>query len=393
MRSLFWIVVAIIVYGSTFPFSFAMPEWNTQNWANWLTTVEQRTTNGDLLSNLLTFIPLGYFAYYYLKARISSKFINAIIVLSGGFLFAFLLQVVQFFIPSRVPTVGDALFDLWGIILGVALAMLAEWGINQNLRLKEHWQQAFMAPLLLIILWCLYQLFPFFPEFSFANISKSLSSLSASPFAVWHLFIFHLMMWWCFFVLVSQNPWFKLTLWRAFSFILGLLLAKLIIAHNPIEWHFVLGSVIGFILADKVTPMISLTQNESTNNKSIKILCSSFVLVFVFTSIYPWFIKMFTSEFNLWPFNAYLKGSLWVNTRTFLEKLFVYGAAFYFLKLMFSEKIKAFLIGFTLIGVIEIMQLFVSFGRADITDLVMFGLIAYSLEKLAEDESFVSAPT
>ena len=391
MRSLFWIVVAIIIYGSTFPFSFAMPEWDGHNWANWLTTTEQKTTNGDMLSNLLTFIPLGYFAYHYLKTKILSKLTNALIVVSGGFLFAFVLQVIQFFIPTRVPTVGDALFDLWGIVFGVALAMLVEWGINRNSILNARWEQAFMAPLLLICLWCMYQLFPFFPEFSSANLIESLSPLWLPPFVIWYSFIFDLMMWWCFFVLVNQNPWFKLTRMRAFYFILGLSLLKLIIAYNSIGWQFLLGAVIGFFLAVKVTPKITLSQGVNGKQRSVKILCTSFIVVLVFSNFYPWFIKMFTSEFNWWPFNTYLKGSLWVNTRTFLEKLFVYGAFFYLLKLLLNDKIKAFLIGFASISLIEFMQLFLSFGRADITDLVMFFLIAYSLEKLAEDESLAPA--
>ncbi|MCW9016720.1 MAG: hypothetical protein OQJ89_07140, partial [Kangiellaceae bacterium] len=245
----------------------------------------------------------------------------------------------------------------------------------------------FMAPLLLIILWCLYQLFPFFPEFSSENFIKSLSPLWSTPFATWYSLIFHLMMWWCFFVLANLNPWFKLTPLRALFFVVGLLLVKMIIAHNPIEWQFILGSTFGYWLANKVTPIELPSQSTAYGKQSIKILCTSFLLVFLLSNIYPWFIKMFTSEFNWWPFNSYLKGSLWVNTRTFLEKLFVYGAAFYFLKLLLGERMKAFLLGLVIISVIEILQLFISFGRADVTDLVMFALIAYSLEKLVEDES------
>jgi glycopeptide antibiotics resistance protein len=76
---------------------------------------------GDLISNILLFLPLGFF--YRLTTRRGGAFLL-------GALISFTIEAIQFFIPARTPAVGDILSNTLGSGLGALVCDFISVRIN-----------------------------------------------------------------------------------------------------------------------------------------------------------------------------------------------------------------------------------------------------------------------
>lgn len=112
MRYLFWLVVFLITYGSLFPFNFSSAMLEDGNTLLYLTKFP---SVGDILGNIALFIPLGLV----LRAQslASNKSTNYIKVLLQVFVFSLILQLLQYYLPSRDQNIFDVLFNLIGFYI------------------------------------------------------------------------------------------------------------------------------------------------------------------------------------------------------------------------------------------------------------------------------------
>jgi hypothetical protein len=130
------------------------------------------STGFDLSANVLAYLPLGFFLVTTLAARLSGGVALSLAVMAGGFL-SFGIEIVQNYLPSRVPSNIDLACNTTGMLIG-ALAGL-RWGRNllDGGRLHVWREQRFLAGttgdrgLLLLVLWLLTQLNP--ETFLFGN--------------------------------------------------------------------------------------------------------------------------------------------------------------------------------------------------------------------------------
>lgn len=76
---------------------------------------------GDLISNILLFLPLGFFY------RLTTRRGGAILL---GALISFTIEAVQFFIPARTPAVGDILSNTLGSGMGALVCDFISARIN-----------------------------------------------------------------------------------------------------------------------------------------------------------------------------------------------------------------------------------------------------------------------
>ncbi|TQV85416.1 VanZ family protein [Aliikangiella coralliicola] len=380
MRSLLWIVITIIVYGSLYPFNFVWPDFSQIAWLDWGISIAHKTTNGDVLSNFLTFIPLGYFAFFYAPLEKTPIRRRAIVILFLGFAFAYLLQMAQFFLPSRVPTVGDAMVNLWGILIGIIVAIIVQQQMQLNPRLNREWHSQYVVPIILVMFWFLYQLFPFFPDWSMISFIDSIAAIANSPYLIWYQCFAQSVFWYCFLTLIKDNPWRRLNYLNTLGLVFVVVLLKLLIAHNDVDFTFIISALIGGVLAFKVP-----------DSKQLVVIVALTAIALVVKNLFPWHQKMFVSNFNWTPLGSYLSGSMWVNTYNFLERLFTFGCLAHFAQAYWGDKIKAILIGLAIVSGIEICQLFISVGQADVTEPILFLVIAYAFSQLAKPEFLPSS--
>src|SRR5271155_3932479 len=112
-------IVALIVYGSLFPFRFhghALPEGPFRA----LLSTSFRSDRGDVISNVLLYLPLGFFAT--LSLRRGPVALRALIGAIAGLALSVGIECVQFYDLGRVPSMADVGANGCGALLGALAA-------------------------------------------------------------------------------------------------------------------------------------------------------------------------------------------------------------------------------------------------------------------------------
>src|SRR5690606_26010411 len=108
------IVAALIVYGSLYPFEFALANADSRALHRLLTIDPLGTSRSDILANVALFVPFGLVGVTAAGGQ-SLRPMRILLVLLFGLALAVALQVAQLFIPSRVPTLTDVVWNGLGL--------------------------------------------------------------------------------------------------------------------------------------------------------------------------------------------------------------------------------------------------------------------------------------
>jgi VanZ family protein len=157
-----WILAAIIVYASLYPFSgWRVP--GVSPWAFLSLPWPKYWTSFDVVANLLGYLPLGALVFG-AAVRTGHRTRFAITVgCAAGLVLSFAMEWLQNFLPLRVSSNLDLFLNATGAGLGVALATwLHQWGALDRWQVvRERWFIASSAGgLSLLCLWPLGLLFP-----------------------------------------------------------------------------------------------------------------------------------------------------------------------------------------------------------------------------------------
>jgi VanZ family protein len=186
-----WVYAGLIVYASLYPFS----DWRDQGivpwdflWAAW----PRYWTGFDLVSNVLGYAPLGFLLCL---SALRSGHPGLAIVRSGlfGLLLSLLMESLQVYLPSRVPSNVDLLTNAAGAFLGAMTARglenmgaIARWN-----RFRARWfLPDARGGMVLLALWPIALLFPAAVPLGlgqvFERVEAALSGvLSDTPFLEW----------------------------------------------------------------------------------------------------------------------------------------------------------------------------------------------------------------
>lgn len=353
MRYLFWLVVFLITYGSLFPFNFSSAMLEDGNTLLYLTKFP---SVGDILGNIALFIPLGLV----LRAQslASNKSTNYIKVLLQVFVFSLILQLLQYYLPSRDQNIFDVLFNLIGFYIA--------WVIFSLIPVKMYSGQEHLS-LLPIGIACFYfasELIPFIPSLDFQLIKTSLKPLMTDP-VDWFDVISSTIFWLLALKLINTKDkslsfYYFLILW------LGFIVGKLVIYHNYLT------------AADLISPIFAMALLKIQSFKSAK---SLFVLITMTVMAYlSKTIESFSPEvmhtFNIVPFAEFLQGDLETNTRNLLFKIFAFSALLWLsLEARLNLKKVAFSL-FLFLLVVEVFQLWMVTKASGISDPLL-ALICY----------------
>jgi len=156
-----WVGAALVAYATLYPWSgWHWPAWAQVEWGlprhRWETTT-------DLASNLLGYMPLGLFLCLALLRSGWRTWSGALMALAFCSGLSYGLELVQYTLPGRVPSVADWALNTLGAAWGVLAALVA-----QALGVVDAWQRwrgRWFIPeagvgLTLLWLWPLGLLFP-----------------------------------------------------------------------------------------------------------------------------------------------------------------------------------------------------------------------------------------
>ena len=157
-----WMLAAIIVYASLYPFSgWRIP--GVSPWAFLTLPWSKYWTSFDVVANLLGYLPLGAMVFGAAVRTGQRTRVAVAMGVAAGFVLSFAMEWLQNFLPQRVSSNLDLFLNVAGAGLGVsAAALLHKWGaVNRWQVVRERWFIARSAGgLSLLCLWPLGLLFP-----------------------------------------------------------------------------------------------------------------------------------------------------------------------------------------------------------------------------------------
>ena len=152
----------LVVYASCFPFS----GWHDNGLLPWSYLGEQLPhywTGFDLAVNVIGYVPLGALAVLAMYPRLRGA--QAVTAASmAGIVLAMLLEAVQSYLPSRVPSNLDLMTNGSGMLIGALVGEAMRSPVLEQSRLRElrrAWfsEQASLG-LIVVSMWPLAQIFP-----------------------------------------------------------------------------------------------------------------------------------------------------------------------------------------------------------------------------------------
>lgn len=348
MKLLLLLVCILIVYGSLYPFDFhAMPP---GEWTAFLRSWNQLTHRGDVLGNVVLFLPFGYLGaqLYGRKARL----LSSALLLGGG------LQVAQMYLPSRDANLSDLIWNLLGTLIGVGIGrvfhfQIERWGAGMA-RKSYLW--------LLMGAWLAYRLMPFVPGLGWQQIKHSLKPLLLQPTLSWINVLHDAVAWAVFACLWYTAHESRHRLRNLLILVMGVLTLEVIIVNNTLSASNVLGASLGLV--------IWLLWLRHWRNR-MSFLSLSMVLMLVVIGLAPFELRVTPVAFHWLPFYGFLGGSMLVNVAVLFEKTFLFGALLWLSQQEGSSPRFATLFALSIIGLIEVGQVFVTGHTPEITDVLL----------------------
>ena len=195
MRRILLIVIAIIVYGSLYPWDFhstqlaASPPWVLMH--AWPTVID-RFLIRDAAVNVVIYIPLGVFAFLAFRQNLGGA-LAAILAIAIGLILSSSIEMIQLFDDARDCSAFDVVCNVTGTAIGVALGTFYHRWLERSVARTT--KAGFLHPngaILVAYVWLAYQVFPLFPSLSRTRLAEKLHGLFATvgPFSPGHLHVF-----------------------------------------------------------------------------------------------------------------------------------------------------------------------------------------------------------
>ncbi len=170
------ITIAVIVYGSLYPFDFHAPIthrtlWETLN--TWPSGVDRFTVR-DVAINIFIYLPVGLFGSLWMKDH-KLRRVAGISALSCGLLVSLSMEILQYFDDSRSPSFMDVTTNGIGTALGVLAARF--YGEATGRAVSRGRRLGDTGALVLLLAWFGYQLFPFFPRITSSALHAGVTAL------------------------------------------------------------------------------------------------------------------------------------------------------------------------------------------------------------------------
>lgn len=174
VRALNLLCLALITHGSVYPWTFAWPERGTAGeWEALLANSSLWSSLGDVVGNVVLFVPLGVLAWLDLRRAVPRTASRIVVLMVLGIFFAFSLQLLQFFVPTRVPQLSDVVWNALGLLLGMAaVQFLGRLGVWMGL--VHH---GMPTALILVSFWLVAEWWPLVPTLDWQHVKDALKPL------------------------------------------------------------------------------------------------------------------------------------------------------------------------------------------------------------------------
>ena len=371
-------VVALIAYGSLYPFTFkpdaieggVLQALGQLSWA--------RAGRGDRISNVLLYLPLGFCLFLVLHSR--TRRVPALIYATLlGAMLSLAIEVAQVYVSIRVPSLTDLSLNALGSAIG-AIGGLA-WRIGVLwMRLPERIERPVpdSTAAIVIVLWLLWRFAPFVPHFDLAKLKAALRPLF-NPQIDLLLAFAYLTCW----LVVTQALSALVSRARMLEALLVLIAVVLVGRLLVAEQVFVASELVALVL---LLPIVVLTDRLTPGPRNAMLLIAV-LIVLVNYRLAPFRLAPSASAFDFWPFLVWFNAGVGT-TMAVTDWPFLFGQAFLFAAFLWAMKRCGTTIIFAassllvLVVITEIIQLWLPGHTGSLTDIAIGVAIAFTFYRI-----------
>jgi VanZ family protein len=384
MLPLLALSAVLILYGTLFPFSIVDSAHASDIVPRLLASFTHIPGRGDALSNIVLFLPFGFFGMQAVLPRFPRIARLVCVCILGGALSLF-IECTQTFIAGRNTSVFDLLLNTFGTLAG-ACAGWVDWNRRLGSRLSQEFSNdrpLSLFPPLMLGAWLALRLYPYVPTLDYQHVKDAIKPLltGSVEFAdVLRYFVLCLV--------VGRLLQAFLTPTRA---LLGMLLLVLgVIAAKPflMTRELNLAEIIGTAAAIVVWVAFLARQPHRS-----AILAALLALAILVQGLTPFSFTV-GQPFSFVPFKGFEGGSMATNLQAFLEKVFLYGSLIWLLAGPTVRIAVATVMTAVLLTVIELIQTTLPVRVPEITDpllAIILGCVLFSLERSSRASGRIGA--
>ena len=369
-------VIALIGYGSLYPFNFSFDGTYPTLTAAFSQLGWARAGRADRVRNILLYLPLGFCLILLLRAKLGTLWATVFATCIGS-LISLTIEVLQVYLSIRVPSLMDVVLNAVGTCVG-AMAGIIWRGLSSLVYVAPNSRQrpGDRSALVVILVWMMWRLAEFDLSISLSRLKLALGPLMEGGYSLAGVAQFLL-----FWLVVAQ--------------------AVLSFSHRQ-RGHETLLIVIALVLVGRLL-FVNAPFNVSELISLVLLLPALVVLhklasviqaILLFSTLAAWFVYQQLAPFHL-THSAhafdYLSVKRWVTEGTAIDLEFLLSRAFLFTALMWTLKQLGLRMRSAVIAVvmsaltIEIVQLWQIGQSSSMTDPVL-ALATGVIMQLASNE-------
>lgn len=314
------IIVAVIGYGSLYPFTFRQPAGGAGPLRNLLESWADTPHRGDFVANVFLYLPLGFFGRLACSGRGRALPRVMLVTLAGGVL-SVTVELAQYYLAERVSAADDVYANLLGTMLGAIAGNVIG---SYLLLLPFRRVAAARIPCLLLLLWLGYRLYPYVPTIDLHKYWQAVRPVILYPRPSGYDLFRYSAMWLAIGSLIEELGGPRRGWLLFLPFIVGVLAAKVVIVGKALS----AAEIAGAASAVAAWVLLALIAGGRIRVTAITLL---FAVSVVAERLAPFQFTHHAREFGWIPFHSLLYGSLELNAVSFLEKTFLYGALIWLL--------------------------------------------------------------
>lgn len=308
-------VTAVILHGSLYPYDFHVPANSNgpvfallQSWGT------RPDSLGEMLANLLLYMPFGFFAALAMRSRS-----RLLVVTALGLGLSTAIELTQFYDANRVTSLMDVCLNTSGTLLGALAAIVVRVPFGLPIFKAP---LARPVPFILLIAMFGYRLYPYVPTIDLHKYWHSVKPLLFHP-AIGTPSVFRYFALWLTISFLAADA-----AGGAYSWFFVLCVGAAVFAGKILivgQW-LSLSDVAGAALA--IALWLAALQRMSSRAAIVAVfLCATIILL----RLEPFVFESVPKHFGWLPFRSFLNGSLGVNVQSLFEKAFLYGSLIWIL--------------------------------------------------------------
>ena len=363
-------IVALILYGSLFPFVFYDRGSFGDAVSYLLSTSDAWSDRGDVLSNILLYIPLGLFGARSLGNLSACWRVLAMAILGGALSTG--IELAQFFDLSRAAELSDVTANLAGAVIGAVV----ECAVRVRPRRIE-WRP---FAILLIVSQLGAWLYPYVPSVHPRGFRAALdAALNVSPVPPFYgIEIYkHIVFWLAIGILLEELAGAGRTKIALPAIAAFVVVARLSIPGAGISSAGLFGAILG------VLAWLALSFGVSTSRTRARIVAVLFAGFVIVDALRPFTFLPAPRQFGWTPFVSFIDGPRGFASQVFMEKTFTYGSLLWLIAQAGLRWLPATLSAAALVMALRLTQTWLPGRSAEITDVVMVLILAAVMKVLA----------